>query len=111
MNYDSGEIYSIASEKYRFPCNINQKISMDGMGVWLSTNKEFVIDYYSGQSDKDDVLVTLEFDPKMITSGNTLDSESVITVPVVKIKNIQKIIDGNIVDFLKTKRKSKLKKN
>ena len=56
--------------------------------VWLSTNKDFILDNYSGMTDREEVLVTIEFDSKNMTRGNLDDNEAVITVPIVTVKDI-----------------------
>lgn len=55
---------------------------------WLSTNKDFILDNYSGMTDREEVLVTIEFDSKNMTRGNLDDNEAVITVPIVTVKDI-----------------------
>ena len=75
--------------------------------VWLSTNKDFILDNYSGMTDREEFLVTIEFDSKNMTRGNLDDNEPVITVPIVTVKDIQKVIDyeieNSIVDSLRKK--------
>lgn len=105
MQLDGDKLQSLASDSYKFKVKIGDKISMDGDGVWLSTNKDFVVDYYGDNSDGVNALVTLDFDASKITRGNLDDSEPVITVPEVIIKNIQLIEDGEIIELPKNTRK------
>jgi hypothetical protein len=106
MRLEDGLLCSLASSTHKFPAIIDSEIKMDGKGVWLSTNKDFVIDYYSNP-DHDpnedgfkEVLVTLEFNKKDITQGNINDNEPVITVPKIKILNIKSVLDGEVLNNL-----------
>ena len=96
MRYKDGKICSLADDTYQFDPFKNKNLEMDGQGVWLSTNKQFVLDYYSNADEDDEVLVTLEFNPKDITAGNLNDREPVITVPKCKIKSVHHIVDQEV---------------
>lgn len=39
-------------------------------------------------TDREEVLVTIEFDSKNMTRGNLDDNEAVIIVPIVTVKDI-----------------------
>jgi hypothetical protein len=87
---------SLASKDYKFKTKIGDEIKMDGQGVWLSTNKDFVIDYYTNPDEDNEVLVTLEFNKSDVTAGNLEDREPVITVPSVVVKNVQRVSNGEL---------------
>jgi hypothetical protein len=99
MRIQDGKICSLASNTHKFPATINKSITMDGKGIWLSTNKDFVIDYYSNPDENNEVLITLEFKSSDITSGCKDDKEPVLTVPKAVVKNIQSIVDSKIIDL------------
>jgi hypothetical protein len=96
MRLKNSKICSLADDTYQFNPAKNKKIQMEGQGVWLSTNKQFVLDYYSNADENNEVLVTLEFNPKDITAGNLNDREPVITVPKCTIKSVHHIIDQEV---------------
>jgi len=101
MTMENNNLVSLAKKDVRFKAEIGKEMFMDGKGVWLSTNKDFVLDYYSNENEKNEVLLTLEFDKDFITSGElTLnDREPVLTVPIVKILEIHKIVDGELIKY------------
>lgn len=88
MKKEDNIILSGANSNLKF--NINSKyIEMPGNGLYVSTNKEYVLDYYSGLSDEE-VLLTIEFDEKDIIWGKeTLqDKEPEVSVKKGKILNL-----------------------
>lgn len=72
-------------------------IAMTGNGIYMSPHKDYVLDYYSGLGD-DEVLLTLEYDPNDITTGDLTDNEPEISVPTANIIKIQKIEDGVLIE-------------
>lgn len=110
MELRGNKLISLASDEYQFELKIGDKIKMDGDGVWLSTNKDFVVDYYGDNEDIVNALLTIEFDEKKITRGNIEDKEPVITVPEIILKNIQIVEDGKIKDLPKNIKKQFIKK-
>ena len=69
---------------------------MPGNGIYMSLNQQYVLDYYAGLADEE-VLVTFEFDPKDITTGNTTDRETEISVKKALVKDIQELDEGELV--------------
>lgn len=65
-----------------------QEVTMKGNGIYMSNNKEYVLDYYSGLADNE-ALITFEFDKENITFGNLEDREVEIAVKKAKIINIE----------------------
>lgn len=110
MELRGNKLISLASDCYQFELKIGDKIKMDGEGVWLSTNRDFVVDYYGDNEDIINALLTVEFDKAKITRGNLNDSEPVITVPEIIVKNIQIVEDGKIKDLPKSIKKQFIKK-
>lgn len=86
MRFDRGRAVSGADSRQSFRVRVGAFVRMPGKGVFLSPNKQYVLDYYGGHNDRE-VLLTLEFDPDDITSGaNTLhDREPELTVRSAKI--------------------------
>ena len=52
---------------------------MPGLGLYLAPTRRYVLDHYSGLADEE-VLLTLEFDPSKLTSGNLSDREPEFSV-------------------------------
>ena len=86
-----GKLISLADDDFNIPANIGTTLEFPGKGTYLSTNKEFVLTYYSGLTDDNEALITLEFNPADITSGNLKDLESELTVSKAKIVDIESI--------------------
>lgn len=96
--------YSLADKNVKFPIDINKKITIGKNGLYLSNNKDFVKNYYSGLTDTDEILVKFEYDPVDIISGNDSDSESEFTVKTAKIADIELLsetISVDLINFLK----------
>lgn len=90
MRYENGILIAGANSRLSFKPEIGKVMSMPGNGIYMSPNKEYVLDYYSGLAD-DEVLITFEFDVEDITFGNLTDRESEIAVKQAKIINLQQI--------------------
>lgn len=99
MRYEKGKAISGADNRQGFKVRKGYVIRMHGKGTFLSTNKQYVLDYYGGHNDRE-VLLTLEFDKKHITSGaNTLDDrEPELTVSQAKILDF-KIMDNEAMVY------------
>jgi len=93
MRYENGKAVSGADSRQGFKVRVGYVIRMHGKGTFLSTNRQYVLDYYGGHNDRE-VLLKLEFDKGHITSGaNTLnDREPELTVSQAKIVGF-KIMD------------------
>lgn len=71
-------------------------IQMPGNGIYMSTNRDFVLESYSGLAEEE-VLLTLKFDTDEISSGNMTDREPEITVPRAAIVSVEYLVDGELV--------------
>lgn len=90
MRYKNGVLIAGANSRLSFKPEIGKVMLMPGNGIYMSPNKEYVLDYYSGLADEE-VLITFEFDIEDITFGNLTDRESEIAVKQAKIIDIQQI--------------------
>lgn len=99
-----GKLVSGADSRQEFELKKYSNIEMDGNGVYLSTNKQYVIDNYSGLAD-DEVLVTFEFDKNDLTTGNIEDKEPDLSVKTAKIMKINNIEDGKVLKERKPEKK------
>lgn len=99
-----GKLVSGADSRQEFELKKYSNIEMEGNGVYLSTNKQYVIDNYSGLAD-DEVLVTFEFDKNDLTTGNIEDIEPDLSVKTAKIMKINNIEDGKVTNERKPEKK------
>jgi ribosomal protein S18 acetylase RimI-like enzyme len=90
MRYENGMLIAGANSKLKFKAEIGKTISMPGNGIYMSPNKEYVLNYYSGLADSE-VLITFEFNTNDITFGNLTDKESEVAVKQAKIINLEPI--------------------
>ena len=95
MAYIDGKIVSHANHSIVIPSKIGLTFTLPGNGIYLCTSKEFVLKYYTGMSDDDDVLLTLEFDTADLLIGSLQDKESELAVRKAKIKAIEVIPNDN----------------
>ena len=84
MRFDGKYAIAGADSRQKFSLKKGSTISMTGNGIYLGTDKQYVLDYYSGLADRE-VLITFSFDPNKITTGNLTDREVEISVPNAKI--------------------------
>lgn len=75
-------LISGADNRLVFPATAGL-LSMPGPGIWLSTNRDHVLDYYAVHDHN--VLLTVEFNPAHITRGSLKDSDTEICVPRANI--------------------------
>ena len=95
MSYVNGRIVSLAKPDIIIPKRIGSTISAVGKGVYLSPSKEFVIQYYSGLTDFDDVLLELEYTRQDVITGDPDYKEGELSVSRATIKNIEIIKNEN----------------
>lgn len=90
MGVIDGKITSGANSRLELKTKIGEIMKMPGNGIYLSTNKPYVLDYYSGLSD-DEVLITFKFNESDIITGNINDKEPELSVKEALIINIENI--------------------
>lgn len=100
MAYEDGKAVSLANKELAFDLRLGANLSMSGDGVYLSNSRDLVVDYYTGITDNDEVLLTLEYDDKDLIDGNLLDKESELTVKKAKIIGAELFVDGDFVEQL-----------
>lgn len=90
MSYNPStmNLVSTADQNLVFSAGPGDTLRMGGQGIYMSTNKNFVMTYYSELAEYE-ALVTFKFNPADITSGNITDRESEFTVPYAKIVDIK----------------------
>ena len=86
----------------------NKMLAMEGNGIYVGINKEYVMDYYSNLAEKE-VLLKVEFDLKDITTGNITDKEPELSVTKVKLLEAYLIEEGEIVSKLHNNKEVKMK--
>lgn len=91
LSDDGQQILSGANSRLSFPLDTCE-LSMPGNGIYLALSKEYVLDYYSGLSERE-VLLTLEFNESDILSGNIEDKEPELSVGKVTIINKTLIVN------------------
>lgn len=91
VSEDGAALVSMADARQRFPMKLGP-MSMPGKGIFMSPNKQFVLEYYSGHNDRE-ALLTFEFDPSDVTSGNLTDRESEISVSKADLIEIEPLGD------------------
>lgn len=90
---------SKADSRQTFPgAKVGTVLDMPGNGIYLSPNRAYVMTYYTDGPDAEydtpdmhEVLLTLEFDPRDIVTGNLQDRESEVSVRRAKIVKIEQM--------------------
>ena len=88
----NGEISSGANARLNLDIKVGKVLTMPGNGIYLSLNKQYVLDYYSELAD-DEVLITFKFNSKDITTGDITDRETELSVKKVLVTSIKHITD------------------
>ena len=101
MRLENDSIISGANSQYAFNLEIGSIISMEGNGIYMGTNKDYVLNYYSGLADVESLL-TLEFSKSDIVTGSLDDREVEISVRKAKIIDTQLIVEGELIQKTKS---------
>ena len=88
MRLEDDFLISFADSRLKFPAEKGLVLNMPGKGIYLSPNKEFVLNYYGGNTDDQEALLTLEFEKENVTGGNLTDKESEVSVSSAKTIDI-----------------------
>lgn len=90
VSNQDGTLVSIAGND---PVNstVGSTVTIGGAGLYLGTSKKFVMDYYSGLTDYEDVLLTYEYSPDDLLSGNPDDTDGEITVRKAKLIDMEEV--------------------
>lgn len=99
MRVEGGELVSGADARLRFPMEKYACLKAGGNGIYLSTNRLYVIDHYSGHSPVE-ALLTLEFDRRKIVTGEgtLLDREPELSVSEAMIVDIELLKNEDLDD-------------
>ena len=76
--HEDGKLYSLQNPDLQYNVKVGTVESPSG-GMFLGTTKNFVIDYYSEMTDKEDALLVYEYDPEDVISGQP-DEEGEVKV-------------------------------
>jgi len=77
--YENGKAFSIYDQDITIETEKGSVIE-DPNGIYLGTSEDFVMTYYTGLTDYDDLLLTYQYDDKDIIKGNKNDKDSEIIV-------------------------------
>jgi len=95
MKVEDGQFVSGADSRVKLPPQVGVIHTMPGVGIFLGRTPEYVKDYYfSGGFEPEDpkeFLLTYEFNPAQIISGNLEDREWEISVPSAKLINMEQL--------------------
>lgn len=83
-----GLLVSGADRRQRFPLRRGAVLRMPGAGIYLSPQRDYVLTYYSELAPVE-ALLTLEFDPDAVLTGNLADREPEVSVREATILDFQ----------------------
>jgi len=72
-------------------------------GLFLGTTREFSIDYYSGQTDYDDLLLTCEYNETDILRGDPKSRSGEVVVKEFRIIKVEVIKNEFKIETIKLK--------
>lgn len=87
MRWINGKAVSGANSRIGFTPRVGEIISMPENGIYMSTDKNYVMTYYTGLHNEE-VVITFEFYPSDIIVGTLEDREVEIGVSKAKIVGV-----------------------
>ena len=87
--HEDGKLYSLQNPNLEYSVKVGTVESPNG-GLFLGTDKDFVVEYYSELTDKQDALLTYEYDLEDVVSGNP-DEQGEVKVKKAKLISVQVI--------------------
>jgi len=85
--FEDGRLYSLQNPNLEYNVEVGV-VENPRNGMFLGTTEEFVKDYYLGMTDKQDALLTYEYNEEDIISGNS-EEEGEVKVAQAILKNIE----------------------
>jgi hypothetical protein len=96
VGWDGKQAFSLYN-KHILISLIKGDVITDPKGVFLGTTKNFCIDYYSGMTDNQDLLLTYEYMAKDLLRGDPEHPNGEIVVKEAKLLDIEKVENGEII--------------
>ena len=87
--HEDGKLYSLQNPDLQYNVKMGT-VESPTNGMFLGTTKNFVIDYYSEMTDKEDALLIYEYDPEDVISGQP-DEEGEVKVTKAKLVSMEVI--------------------
>ena len=87
--HEDGKLYSLQNPDLQYNVKMGT-VESPTNGMFLGTTKNFVIDYYSEMTDKEDALLVYEYDPEDVISGQP-DEEGEVKVTKAKLVSMEVI--------------------
>ena len=87
--HEDGKLYSLQNPDLQYNVKMGT-VEAPTNGMFLGTTKDFVIDYYSEMTDKEDALLVYEYDPEDVISGQP-DEEGEVKVTKAKLVSMEVI--------------------
>ena len=87
--HEDGKLYSLQNPDLQYNVKMGT-VEAPTNGMFLGTTKNFVIDYYSEMTDKEDALLVYEYDPEDVISGQP-DEEGEVKVTKAKLVSMEVI--------------------
>ena len=85
--YEGDKFFSLQNPDLEYHAKIGT-VESPTNGMFLGTTKDFVLDYYTGMTDKQDALLVYTYDPADVISGNP-NEDGEIKVTQAKLDSIE----------------------
>lgn len=79
MRLEGNQLISGANSRLKIPLKKGYLIKFPSPGLYLTLNRQYALNYYSGLADQE-VLVRVLFNPKDVLAGNLTDKETEFAV-------------------------------
>tara|TARA_B100001778_G_scaffold334668_1_gene347047 strand:+ start:4774 stop:5100 length:327 start_codon:yes stop_codon:yes gene_type:complete len=87
--WDGQRAYSLYDQNQTIDISIGSTTQMEGQGVFLGTTREFCMNYYSGLTDDQDMLLTYTYNAEDIIEGDPNHPNSEIRVRQARLTNYE----------------------
>jgi GNAT superfamily N-acetyltransferase len=91
MPFVNGRLVSMADKRQSFSPNVGTVVRLQYPGIWLSLDRQYVIDYYANNDVN--ALLTFEFSPHDVARGNLTDRETEFAVTKAKLVSVEVLDD------------------
>lgn len=89
VGWNGRHAFSLYDLNVQIPLTIGAE-TLDPKGLYLGTSRQFCIDYYSGLSDFEDLLLTYEYNVNDVLAGSPDHTNSEIKVSKAILKKVER---------------------
>jgi len=90
VGFDNGQAFSLYDPAIKISTKVGETITMP-KGIYLGTSEQFCLDYYSGMTDGEELLLKYSYSTEDLIRGNPEDSDGEIIVKKATLLEVSKV--------------------